>query len=52
VGLERWTVLLGDEAELAALRGRLDSAGIEHEDVDGGLLVRDPWINAILFRAS
>jgi catechol 2,3-dioxygenase len=52
IGLERWTVLLRDDAGLAALRGRLDSAGIEHQDVDGGLLVRDPWNNALLFTTS
>jgi catechol 2,3-dioxygenase len=49
VGLRRWTLELGDEAELASLRERLDAAGIEHEDADGGLIVRDPWNSAVRF---
>jgi catechol 2,3-dioxygenase len=50
VGLRRWTVVL-DEESLAALRERVDAAGVEHEDLDGGLLLRDPWKNAVLFTA-
>jgi catechol 2,3-dioxygenase len=48
VGLVRWTVLLGDESELAAVRERIGAAGIPHEERDGGLLVRDPWDNELL----
>jgi catechol 2,3-dioxygenase len=47
VGLRRWTVVL-DEESLAALRERVDAAGIEHE-TDGGLVLRDPWNAAVLF---
>jgi len=43
VGLARWTVQLPAAADVAALRARLDAAGVTAEDVDGGLLVRDPW---------
>ncbi len=48
VGLRRWTVLLDDEA-LAALRERVATAGLESKERDGGLLLRDPWRNAVLF---
>jgi len=51
VGLGHWTISLGDPAALAALRERLDDAGIAHEDRDGGLLVADPSGNAALFVA-
>ena len=51
VGLRLWTVVLDAEA-LAALRERVEAAGIELEDADGGLLLRDPWNNAVLFTTS
>lgn len=51
VGLRRWTVVLDDDA-LAALRERADAAGIEYQESDGGLVLRDPWNNAVLFTAS
>jgi catechol 2,3-dioxygenase len=50
VGLRRWTVVL-DQESLAALRERVDAAGVEHEELDGGLLLHDPWNHAVLFRA-
>jgi catechol 2,3-dioxygenase len=50
VGLRRWTVVL-DQESLAALRERVDAAGVEREDLDGGLLLRDPWNNVVLFTA-
>jgi catechol 2,3-dioxygenase len=52
VGLIRWTALLGDESQLAAVRKRIEAAGIRHEDHEGGLLVRDPWDTALLLAAS
>jgi catechol 2,3-dioxygenase len=52
VGLVRWTVLLGDESELAVVRERIEAAGIGHEDREGGLLVRDPFGNALLLAAD
>jgi catechol 2,3-dioxygenase len=48
VGLRRWTVVI-DPAALAALRERFGNAGLLLEEADGGLLVRDPWNNAVLF---
>jgi catechol 2,3-dioxygenase len=51
VGLRHWTVVLDDEA-LTALRERADAAGIEYEESDAGLLLRDPWNNAVVFTSS
>jgi catechol 2,3-dioxygenase len=48
VGLELWTVIL-DPDSLAALRGRVEDAGVESEERDDGLLLRDPWNNAVVF---
>ena len=42
VGLRHWTILLPADAA-AALRERVIAAGAPHEDLPGGLLVRDPW---------
>jgi catechol 2,3-dioxygenase len=50
VGLEHWTLLL-DAPALADVRSRIEAAGIELEDRDGGFLVRDPWNNALLLTA-
>jgi catechol 2,3-dioxygenase len=43
VGLRRWTVVLPDEGEVERVRGRVKEAGLEHEERDGGFVVRDPW---------
>ena len=51
VGLRYWTVVL-DEDALAALRSRVEAAGIEAEELDGGLLLHDPWSNAVTFTSS
>lgn len=45
VGLRRWTVLLDD---VEPVRERIRAAGVDHEELDEGLLVRDPWSNALL----
>jgi catechol 2,3-dioxygenase len=52
VGLRRWTVELGDTEALAAIRDRLSAAGVDYEDRDGGLLVRDPWDIAVLITGA
>jgi catechol 2,3-dioxygenase len=52
VGLRHWTVVLADAAEREALRGRLEAAGVEAEERDGGVLARDPSGNAVLFRTA
>ncbi len=51
VGLRHWTVVI-DAAALAALRARMEAAGLESKERDGGLLVRDPWDNAVLFASA
>lgn len=43
VGLRRWTIVLPDEADLAAAHERLVQAGVEVGEAGAGLLVRDPW---------
>ena len=48
VGLRHWTVVIDADA-LAALRGRVEAAGLEFEERDGGVLLNDPWDNAVLF---
>jgi hypothetical protein len=52
VGLRRWTVLLPDEAEVGRVRARVESAGLEHEDVADGLLLSDPWGIPLLVAAE
>jgi catechol 2,3-dioxygenase len=52
VGLRHWTVLLEDQSEVDEIRERALAAGIDHEQRDGGLLLRDPWDNAVLFEAK
>jgi catechol 2,3-dioxygenase len=52
VGLHHWTVELADADALAAVRERLDAAGVDYEERDGGLLVRDPWGIAVLITGA
>ena len=48
VGMRHWTATL-PAADVAALRARLDAAGIEVANRgEGGFLVLDPWRNALL----
>jgi len=49
VGLERWTVLIDRDA-IAALRGRLEAAGIAVGAHGDGILVSDPWGAATSFQ--
>ena len=51
-GLRHWTVALPTADDVAAVRGRVEAAGIETEPFDGGFLVRDPWRTAVAFVAS
>jgi catechol 2,3-dioxygenase len=51
-GLERWTIELPGEDDVAAVRGRLSGAGIGTEDVPGGFLARDPWRTAVAVVAT
>jgi catechol 2,3-dioxygenase len=52
VGLRQWTVVLDDDSQVADVRERVAAAGIEHEQREDGLLVRDPWNNAVLFTSA
>ncbi|HEY6777397.1 MAG TPA: VOC family protein [Thermoleophilaceae bacterium] len=52
VGLRRWTVLLPDDGEVERVRARVDEAGLEHEDRNGGFVVRDPWGIPLLVAAE
>ena len=47
VGLHHWTLVLPN-ADLEALRARVQHAGIAHEEHADGLLLRDPWGIALL----
>jgi catechol 2,3-dioxygenase len=51
VGLRHWTVVLEDPEEVAAVRERVEAAGIEAEEAEGGFLARDPWGIAVVFVA-
>jgi catechol 2,3-dioxygenase len=51
VGMRHWTVVL-DEPSLAALRERAAGAGVAMEESSDGLLVHDPWSNALLVTAA
>jgi catechol 2,3-dioxygenase len=43
VGLRHWTIVLPDQESVDALRRRAEDAGVATEDVDGALVLRDPW---------
>jgi catechol 2,3-dioxygenase len=47
VGLRHWTVQLPGAADVAAVRGRVEAAGIEVAPVERGFEVRDPWQTAV-----
>jgi catechol 2,3-dioxygenase len=49
VGLRHWTVELPVADDVAAVRSRLEAAGIAIEEIDGGFRVRDPWEIAVDF---
>jgi catechol 2,3-dioxygenase len=51
LGMRHWTVEL-EPAQIDAVRRRVQDAGVATEDrPDGGFEVRDPWNNALVFRA-
>jgi catechol 2,3-dioxygenase len=52
VGLRNWTVVLDGPEKVAAVRERVEAAGIEAEEAaGGGFLARDPWGIAVVFIA-
>jgi catechol 2,3-dioxygenase len=52
IGLRHFVLRMPNELALAGVIDRLRTAEIPIEDVDGGLLIRDPSQNAILFVAD
>jgi catechol 2,3-dioxygenase len=52
-GLDHWTVRLDDGAAVAAVRERVEAAGLPLEaETDGGFTVRDPWRIAVRFEPA
>jgi catechol 2,3-dioxygenase len=47
-GLRQWVIVLEHDEEVAAVRGRVRTAGLPVEERDGGFLVRDPWQTAVV----
>jgi catechol 2,3-dioxygenase len=47
VGLREWTVELAAAEDVAAVRARLEAAGVPVEPSPRGFLVRDPWALAL-----
>ncbi len=52
VGLRSFTIELPHERELAAMLGRLQTAGIPTEAQTGGVLVRDPFETGVLLTSA
>ena len=48
VGLRYWTIYVPSEADVAAVRERLEGAGVTYESREAALLLRDPSGNAVL----
>jgi catechol 2,3-dioxygenase len=51
-GLRRWLVVLPSPDDVAAVRARVDAAGLPVEAIDGGFVVRDPWQTAVAIVAA
>jgi catechol 2,3-dioxygenase len=51
VGLRLWTIVVAPDA-VREVGERIRAADIESEERDGDLVVRDPWNNAVAFRAT
>ena len=43
VGLDRWTIELPTDDDVASARRRLNAAGVETEETADAFLARDPW---------
>jgi catechol 2,3-dioxygenase len=50
-GLRWFEVLLPGAEELDAIKGRLKIAGVPYEEIEGGILVKDPSQNAMVLKA-
>jgi catechol 2,3-dioxygenase len=46
-GLDHWTVELPTEADVAAVRGRVEAAGLPADPACTGFVTRDPWQTAV-----
>ncbi len=51
VGMRHWTVELDSPADVAAVRERLEAAGVAVEERPDGFLARDPSANAVVVRS-
>ena len=51
-GLRRWLVELPTAADVAAVRARVDAAGLRRRRSTGGFVVRDPWQTAVAIVAA
>jgi catechol 2,3-dioxygenase len=52
-GLRHWTVVLDSPDEVAAVRARVEAAGLDVEEHHhGGFLVRDPWQIGVAFETA
>jgi catechol 2,3-dioxygenase len=47
-GLRHWVIVLRRAEEVAAVRDRVEAAGLPVEERDSGFLVRDPWGTAVV----
>ena len=52
VGLREWTVILEEDSQVDAVRRRVRATSLDAEEGQAGLLIRDPWDNAVRFRAA
>jgi catechol 2,3-dioxygenase len=52
VGLRTWTVQLPAEEDVAAVRARVEQAGIAVEPAERGFRVRDPWQTAVTIEVA
>jgi catechol 2,3-dioxygenase len=52
VGLRHWTIYVPSEADMAAVRERVQRAGVTYESREAALLLRDPSGNAVLVAAA
>ncbi|MDR7080839.1 catechol 2,3-dioxygenase [Arthrobacter ginsengisoli] len=51
LGLGSFTVQLGSTDERTSVEARLNAAGIDHRNVDGNLVTKDPWGNTVTLTA-
>ena len=48
-GLREWTIVLESGDQVAAVRDRVEQAGLPVQERDRGFLTRDPWETAVAF---